>query len=156
MQNTFNHHAYRILLTITFLTLGIGVVVYHFVEHFTWLNAYYFSVVTLATVGYGDLTPHTPFGKIFTTFYIFIGVGILTTFITYTMKRSASRIEDLWLRKPTLYPAELRVLIQAYAPVLVCLFGKSYDLVLRFSSKILNSSFRCFGLKFCTGTEQQG
>lgn len=93
MQGAFNRHAYRILLVITVCTLAIGVVVYHFVEHFSWLNAYYFSVVTLATVGYGDFVPHTAVGKIFTTFYIFIGVGILTTFITYTMKRNATRFE---------------------------------------------------------------
>jgi hypothetical protein len=29
-------------------------------------DALYFSVITLATVGYGDLVPRTPTGKIFT------------------------------------------------------------------------------------------
>jgi voltage-gated potassium channel len=99
MQGTFDRHAYRILIGVTVVTLGIGIVVYHFAEHFSWLNAYYFSVVTLATVGYGDFVPHTAFGKIFTTFYIFIGVGILTTFISYTMKRSAFRMEERRARK---------------------------------------------------------
>ncbi len=74
--------------------LTLGTVVYHHVEKFPWVDAYYFSVVTLATVGYGDFTPHTTFGKIFTTFYIFVGVGIITTFITYTMRRRAARHED--------------------------------------------------------------
>lgn len=88
-MNTFDRHAYRILLAFALATLATGTVVYHFVEKFSWLDSYYFSVVTLATVGYGDLTPHTNFGKIFTTFYIFIGVGIITTFITATMHRQA-------------------------------------------------------------------
>lgn len=92
MQAAFDRHVYHILLGLVALTLGIGTVFYHFVEGFSWLDAYYFSVVTLATVGYGDLTPHTDIGKLFTTFYIFIGVGIITTFITYTVRRRASRL----------------------------------------------------------------
>ncbi len=93
MQKEFDRHLYRVLLAATLLTLSIGTVVYHEVEHFNWVDAYYFSVITLATVGYGDFTPHTTFGKIFTTFYIFIGVGIITAFITYSIRRRASRMK---------------------------------------------------------------
>ena len=49
-------------------------------------------MVTLATVGYGDFAPHTAFGELFTTFYIFVGVGILATFITYNMRRYAGTV----------------------------------------------------------------
>ena len=91
MYETFNRHAYRLLLAAAIFTLGLGTIVYHLVEKLSWLNAYYFSVVTLTTVGYGDITPKTDFGKLFTTFYIFIGVGIITTFITYSVRRRAHR-----------------------------------------------------------------
>jgi hypothetical protein len=37
------------------------------------LDSLYFSVITLATVAYGDFSPYTMAGKIFTVFYIFIG-----------------------------------------------------------------------------------
>lgn len=94
MQPIFNRHIYRILLGVTVFTIAFGTVFYHLVEKFSWLNSYYFSVVTLATVGYGDLTPKTDAGKIFTTFYIFTGVGIITTFISYTAKRRAQRYEE--------------------------------------------------------------
>jgi voltage-gated potassium channel Kch len=92
MQGSFDKHIYRVLLAAAVFTLAIGTVVYHLVEHFSWLDAYYFSVITLATVGYGDLVPHTSFGKIFTTFYIFIGVGIITAFISYSVRRRASKM----------------------------------------------------------------
>lgn len=94
MPETFNKHIYRLLLLAVFVALTMGTIVYHLVEKFSWLNSYYFSVITLATVGYGDFTPHTDFGKVFTTFYIFIGVGIITTFISYTMKRRAYKYEQ--------------------------------------------------------------
>ena len=91
MKESFDRHIYRILLITAVSTLATGTVVYHLVEKFSWLNAYYYSVVTLSTVGYGDFTPKTNFGKIFTTFYIFVGVGIITTFLSYTMRRRADR-----------------------------------------------------------------
>ena len=90
---TLDKHVYRILIALALITLATGTIVYHIVEKFSWLNAYYFSVVTLSTVGYGDYVPHTAFGKIFTTFYIFVGVGIITTFITATARRRATKIE---------------------------------------------------------------
>ena len=93
-MNTFDKHAYRILLGFALLTLSVGTLFYHFVERFSWINAYYFSVVTLSTVGYGDLTPHTDVEKLFTTFYIFLGVGILTTFISATMRRREYRVNQ--------------------------------------------------------------
>jgi voltage-gated potassium channel len=87
MNEGIGKHAYRLLIAATITVIGIGTVFYHLVEHFTWFDAYYFSVVTLATVGYGDLTPHTTLGRLFTTFYIFIGVGIVAAFISYTLRR---------------------------------------------------------------------
>jgi voltage-gated potassium channel len=93
MQQTFDRHIYRYLLGLAVFTIALGTVVYHFVEHLSWLNSYYFSVITLATVGYGDITPKTDAGKLFTTFYVFVGVGIITTFISYNLRRRATKIQ---------------------------------------------------------------
>ena len=87
---------YRYLGTSVIVVLGIGTVFYRFVEGFSWIDAYYFSVVTLATVGYGDLAPRTPAGKLFTTFYIFVGVGLLATFFSFLVRqRAVKRISQL-------------------------------------------------------------
>jgi voltage-gated potassium channel len=82
---------FRYLGASVIVVLSVGTVFYHFVEGFSWVDAYYFSVVTLATVGYGDLSPKTTVGKIFTTFYIFVGVGILATFFSFLVRRRAVR-----------------------------------------------------------------
>ena len=95
MKDSSDRYVYRVLLAAVLTVLAVGTVFYHFVEHFSWLNSYYFSVITLATVGYGDFVPHTDAGKIFTTFYVMVGIGIVTTFISYTMKRR----EDKFMKK---------------------------------------------------------
>lgn len=68
----------------------LGTVFYHEFEKWSWVDAFYFTVVTLATVGYGDLSPTTPFTKLFTTLYILIGLGLLSSFI---LKLAEIRIE---------------------------------------------------------------
>jgi voltage-gated potassium channel len=54
-----------------------GVLVYHWLEGWSYLDALYFCVVSLATVGYGDLTPTTPLARLFTIVYLINGIGIL-------------------------------------------------------------------------------
>ena len=58
-------------------TLLLGTVVYHWLEGWSYLDALYFSVISLATIGYGDLTPTTPESKIFTIIYVINGIVIL-------------------------------------------------------------------------------
>lgn len=84
---------YRWLVAATLLVLVVGTVFYHVVEDFRWVDAYYFCVVTLATVGFGDLHPATDLGKIFTTFYILFGVGIIGVFVSATAKRYGQRAQ---------------------------------------------------------------
>jgi len=57
---------------------------------FTTLNAsVYWAIVTITTVGYGDITPHTPMGRILASILILIGysiiaipTGLITTHMT--------------------------------------------------------------------------
>lgn len=54
----------------------IGGVTYQQVEGWSFLDAVYFSTMTVTTVGYGDLAPQTPIGKIFTIFFSFSGIAM--------------------------------------------------------------------------------
>ncbi|MFI5275411.1 MAG: potassium channel family protein [Candidatus Saccharimonadales bacterium] len=98
-MDAFNKHAYRFLFSAVLFMLTFGTIFYHITEKLTWVNAYYFSVVTLSTVGYGDITPHTNAGKLFTTFYIFAGVGVITAFLSAFMRRQGVRLEKRAERK---------------------------------------------------------
>jgi voltage-gated potassium channel len=62
------------------LQLLIGAIFYHQVEDWRWVDAFYFCVASLTTVGYGDLTPATDEGKIFTMVYLVTGIGLFVSF----------------------------------------------------------------------------
>ena len=79
---------FRALFTWVLLLLALGTWFYARVEGWTALDALYFSVITLTTVGFGDFAPQTPAGKIFTIFYILVGLGLISGFIFLLAERS--------------------------------------------------------------------
>ena len=70
----------RSLLLYVVIVLVFGTIFYSLAEGWSLIDAFYFSVVTLTTVGYGDLSPTTPLAKVFTTVYIFFGLSIIAVF----------------------------------------------------------------------------
>ncbi len=72
---------YRPIVLVTLVILGSGTIFFHFVEGWRWFDSFYFCIITLATVGYGDFTPKTDFGKIAVIFYIIAGIGIFLSFV---------------------------------------------------------------------------
>jgi voltage-gated potassium channel len=83
----FDRYAYHYLTAAAVGLIIAGTIFFHFVEKFSWVNSYYFCVVSLTTVGYGDVVPHTDLGKIATTIYIALGIGIISAYISLRMKR---------------------------------------------------------------------
>ena len=58
--------------------LVLGTVFYTMVEKLAVLDSLYLSFTTLTTIGYGDFTPKTALGKIFTMIYGLLGLGIVS------------------------------------------------------------------------------
>jgi voltage-gated potassium channel len=82
---------FRVLFALVVLTLAAGTGFYAWAEEWSVLDAFYFSAITLTTVGYGDLTPSTAAGKLFTVFYIFAGIGIILAFVNAVAKTSVEQ-----------------------------------------------------------------
>jgi voltage-gated potassium channel len=85
----------KVLLAGAATMVAVGTVAYHLLEGWSFLDSLYFSVVTLATVGYGDLHPTTVPAKLFTVGYILLGIGILAAFASELTKfRKAERLGE--------------------------------------------------------------
>jgi voltage-gated potassium channel len=82
MRGAWHSASFRGALLILVFILSSGTIFYSSVEGWSIVDALYFSVVTLATVGYGDLAPQTTAGKLFTIVYIFVGIGLFVAVAT--------------------------------------------------------------------------
>lgn len=87
------------LITSLLTVIAAGTVFFRYIEGWTWLDSYFFTVITVSTVGYGSLVPETGVGKIGTTILIFIGLGIFAVAIQqfghYSMRKREEHTE--WL-----------------------------------------------------------
>ena len=75
-------------------TLAFGTLVYHWIEGWNYLDALYFCVISLATVGYGDLHPTTSISKAFTIIYVVNGIVILLALFDRIRVVCVRRIEE--------------------------------------------------------------
>ena len=83
----------KALVISALMTVAVGTVVYSVLEGWSLLDSLYFCVVTLATVGFGDLHPTTELAKVFTIGYIVVGVGIIAGFLSELGKQRHAIIE---------------------------------------------------------------
>jgi len=62
--------------------IGLGTVVFHHIEGWSILDSLYVTAQTVTTVGFGDLTPRTTWGRAFATVFMLVGVGIVLYALT--------------------------------------------------------------------------
>ena len=72
---------FRALFIWVIIVIAMGTTFYARVEGWRTLDALYFTIITLTTIGYGDITPQTDAGKIFSMVYIFVGISLISGFI---------------------------------------------------------------------------
>ncbi len=63
-------------VTILFGLVALSTVFVHTFEGWSWLDALYFSIVSVTTVGYGDLVPQQDATKLFLVLYLPMGIGV--------------------------------------------------------------------------------
>ena len=93
------HRRIAYIVVVILLFLFGGATFYSYVEKWRYLDALYFSAYTMTTVGYGDITPKTDIGKIFTIFYVFAGVGIALYGLSVIASHFVESREEFWMER---------------------------------------------------------
>lgn len=73
-------------ICVLLLLIGIGTEGFMYLEGLSQLDAFYLTVVTLTTVGYGDIAIHTDYGKLFAAGLIISGIGITLYVVSKIMQ----------------------------------------------------------------------
>ena len=96
----FKARIYVAIMLLVFI-LVIGVLGFKFISDYTWIDAIYMTVITVTTVGFGEVQPLDGFSKMFTVFLILtsvIIVGYAISIITEYIL-SKNNIEELKLKR---------------------------------------------------------
>lgn len=121
-RTIFNDPLQRLQFSLLVLLLLniLGTVVYMLLEHWSVLDALYMTVITIATVGYGEVRPLTPAGQVFTIVLIYLGIGTATTAITNAIGLTMGPL--LW---GTLQKRRMRQMIDKLSNhYIVCGYGR--------------------------------
>ncbi|MCB0352077.1 MAG: potassium channel protein [Bdellovibrionales bacterium] len=79
------------LLGIISVLMIIGTVGFRYLEGWTILESFYMTVITLSTVGFMEVHPLSDAGRIFTSFLIIAGVGVVMVLLTQAASHVVQR-----------------------------------------------------------------
>jgi voltage-gated potassium channel len=88
MRRGWSDPEFRALGFLVTVLVTAGTIFYWQAEGWSVVDSLYFSVITLTTVGYGDLAPASTAGKLFTVVYILLGLGILVSFLSMVARHA--------------------------------------------------------------------
>lgn len=76
LADVFGNERVRGLIIFTLSLILLATLLFQWIEGWSFIDAAFFAVTTISTVGYGNLVPATIVGKIVTMIYIILGLGV--------------------------------------------------------------------------------
>ena len=108
-------------LTLMLMVLTFGVLGYRFITDYTWVDAFYMTIITVTTVGFSEVRPMGPEGKIFTIILIINSVFIFGFAISIVTEYLLGRNSIQLLKKKKMKNA----IENLNQHVVVCGFGRN-------------------------------
>ncbi|GIO54818.1 transporter [Paenibacillus sp. SSG-1] len=96
--HAFKLKNFQVFFVLIVLLLVSGTIFYTTEENLAIIDALYFCITTLSTVGHPDFMPKTGLGKIFTMIYIVVGTGTfmgLLSYVAYGVVQSNQKDGDI-------------------------------------------------------------
>lgn len=72
----------QLSLLLVVLLIAIGIVGYMLLEGMTVVEAFYMTIITISTVGFGEVRPLSPGGRVFTSLLILLGLATVTSVVS--------------------------------------------------------------------------
>jgi voltage-gated potassium channel len=66
----------RTAFSLVLLSVLIGVAGFRLIEHFSWTDSFFMSIITISTVGFGEVQELSEHGRLFTSILILFNVGL--------------------------------------------------------------------------------
>lgn len=90
----------KLILIAFILLLALGIIGYKLILNVSFVDALYMTVITISTVGFGEVGTTSHLSEIFSVVMIFLGVGIVGyAFTTIVAMFVEGRLGDLWKGK---------------------------------------------------------
>jgi voltage-gated potassium channel len=99
----------------------VGSVGYVLIDGFTWLNAFYMTIITVGTVGFEETQPLSNAGKLFTAFLIMASIGTVAFYITMVTRLL---LDGEWRKQYRLF-RQSKKLSSMENHVIVCGYGRN-------------------------------
>jgi voltage-gated potassium channel len=110
-----------IALALMLMVLAFGVLGYRFVADYSWVDAFYMTIITVTTVGFSEVRPMGPEGKIFTIVLIVTSVFIFGFAISVITEYLITRNSLQLLKKKKMK----NIIENLNQHVVVCGFGRN-------------------------------
>ena len=83
-RSAFEDPVRRLQLSLILLLILniVGTIMHMLIEGWTVIDSFYMTVITIGTVGFGEVQTLSPAGRVFTVILIYLGIGTATTALT--------------------------------------------------------------------------
>ncbi|HCJ1291093.1 TPA: ion transporter [Enterococcus faecalis] len=94
---TRNTKSFLNVIYLSTVLIVISAMIYSYAENVPYIDAFWWALVTTTTVGYGDISPATPLGRVAAIILMILGIGfigMLTSTITEYFNKSNNEDEE--------------------------------------------------------------
>lgn len=100
-QRFYNTNGFKYVVFATFMTVITGGVLIHYAEGMEFGDGIWWAFVTATTVGYGDISPSTVYGRIIAMVLMLVGIGLIgsltSTLTSFFLTRQNKKPADAML-----------------------------------------------------------
>ncbi|QHT67803.1 potassium channel protein [Rhodocytophaga rosea] len=108
-------------LFLLLISIGTGILLFYTVGKYSFVNAFYMTIITISTIGFGEIEPLSPTGRMLTSIYILINLGIFAYFISIITRY----VLEGELQKAYIKYMYIQELSKLHNHVIVCGYGRN-------------------------------